>query len=145
MSREDLRREWPENTPGHVQRDSSAPGTDEFGPSPVTVMNLTPHTVTVLGGALPVVFEPEGLARVSDDSSPAGEVLGVPLVDVRFGDVVGLPAPDDGVVYLVARVVAVALPDRADLVFPFDEVRDAEGRILGVRALARPANRTDRL
>lgn len=61
---------------------------------------------------------------------------GVPVRAIRYGETVGLPEMVDGVLLVVARVVAQQVP-RADLVFPDQEVRDADGQIIGCRALAR--------
>jgi len=61
----------------------------------------------------------------------------LPLVLLSTGEVTDLPAPEDGVILIVSRVLAQALPSRTDLRFPHDAVRDEQGRITGVRALAR--------
>jgi hypothetical protein len=49
-----------------------------------------------------------------------------------------LPAPQPGVWLVVPRVVADACPGRRDLVFPYREVRDDTGRVIGCTALGRP-------
>lgn len=54
-----------------------------------------------------------------------------------FGKVENLPEPQEGVVYVVSALVAQAVPDREDVFIPDDTVRDEQGRIIGVRALAR--------
>lgn len=53
-----------------------------------------------------------------------------------------LPDPVPGTVHIVARVVAAQAPERDDLVWPDDLIRDDQGRVVGCRALgaaARPA------
>jgi hypothetical protein len=60
----------------------------------------------------------------------------VPWRTIDYGEPIGLPAPVRGIVLVVSRPVADMLR-RADLVFPDDEVRDAAGRIVACRALAR--------
>lgn len=99
--------------------------------------NLTPHAVRVLLGEAVREFPSEGAARVQDATCGSSVVDGVPVAEVRPGDVSGLPGPEPGVTLIVSRVTAQALPGRTDLVFPFDEVRDEAGTILGVRGLAR--------
>ena len=54
----------------------------------------------------------------------------------RSGRLAGLPAPEAGIRYVVSRVTALAARDRGDLVFPFDEIRDEQGRVTGARGLA---------
>lgn len=90
------------------------------------IINLTPHTITIIDDNGNVVgsYESAGLARV--DSLP-------------LGDVVGLPEPEDGTVYVVSVLVAERLPHRADLRVPGGQVRDGDGRIIGCRSLAEPS------
>ncbi|MFI9531140.1 hypothetical protein [Micromonospora rosaria] len=117
----------------------------DAGP-PVEVVNLTPHVVCLLGGELAVEVPPSG--------PPARVVLRPDIADgvVRVGPlvvplkrtaaspvVVGVPESRPGVLFIVARAVAEALPERNDLVYPHDTVRDAGGRVVGCRSLARPA------
>jgi hypothetical protein len=101
-------------------------------------VNLTPHAITVRPeGGMERVFASQGMARISDATGPAGSVGGLPVVGVAAGSVTGLPEPREGVVFLVARLVAAALPGRVDLLFPFGEIRDGAGRIVAVSALGR--------
>jgi hypothetical protein len=121
------------------------------------LVNLTEHDVAVeslvrsLGGddgaAVPstVVFTPDGqLARVTDEQARLGEgwlntpdgLLRLARLQRRPGRVSGLPPTQPGVRYLVSRVTALAVRDRDDLVFPFGELRDAQGRVTAVSGLA---------
>lgn len=99
------------------------------------IVNLTPHTVTVRCGGRDVEFESEGIARIEDAVEAAVDLNGTPVCLVGRGGVTGLPQPSDGQVFLVSRVLAAALPSRRDLVFPFREIRDLEGRIVAVESL----------
>ena len=120
------------------------------------LVNLTEHAVTIEslvgsprddGASVPsvVTFPPDGrLARVADKqawlsdgsmTTPAGP-LKVTQLRRRSGSVHGLPPAEPGVRYLVSRITALAVRDRADLVFPFGESRDAQGRVTGVSGLA---------
>jgi len=105
------------------------------------IINLTAHTVVVLSGPRELArFSPSGsVARVNEITAmglPLKTDVGeVPLTAVRYScEVSDLPEPQAGVLYLVSRVLAAAI-DRDDLVFPCDEVRDSEGRIVGCRSL----------
>lgn len=105
-------------------------------------INLTPHEIRLLpeaGGE--VVLPPSGeVARCAVERRVIGHALcdgvTVPLHRTVLGAVQGLPAPRDGVVYVVSALVAQAAR-RADVVSVDDAVRDAEGRVVGARALAR--------
>ena len=109
----------------------------------VTLVNLTPHPLRLVFDSgetheVPPANEP---ARVVDRRG-ARELVDtdagrVEVSDVASGgEVVGLPPASEGVLLVVSRVTASAVR-RADLVFPLDEVRDDEGRVVGCRALGR--------
>jgi len=61
----------------------------------------------------------------------------VPITSARFGEVEGLPEPQEGTIYIVSNLVAQAVPDREDVFFPDDLVRDEHGNIIGCRALGK--------
>jgi len=110
--------------------------------------NLTAHAVRLIVNGI-LIFEvaSEGvMARVVDTvgEGQALEVTGasapIPLRMLAPGaSVQGLPAPEVGVGLVVSRITAFACPARRDLYFPFDEVRDEGGRIIGCSALGRVA------
>lgn len=100
------------------------------------IVNLTPHTINVLGDN-PQNFPPSGtVARCAVTRQQVGTVDGVPLNRTVYGDVTGLPAPQPGTYYIVSALVAQAVPDRTDVLITDDAVRDDQGRIVGCRALA---------
>lgn len=115
----------------------------------MTVRNLTPHDLVIYNDAeeevrLPV--EIPGGVRVTEHTRRVGDVrVGeeswVPLVETTFAGAASLPAPVPGVTLIVSEIVARAHPARADLVCPDTgpegAVRDAAGRIIGVRRLRR--------
>ena len=53
--------------------------------------------------------------------------------------ITGLPDPQDGVWFIVSLVVLLSVIGRDDLVAPYDEVRNAEGTVIGCRGLQRVA------
>ena len=61
----------------------------------------------------------------------------VPITATKFGEVEGLPEPQDGIIYIVSNLVAQAVPDREDVFFPDDIVRDEHGNVIGCRALGK--------
>jgi hypothetical protein len=120
------------------------------------LVNLTEHAVAVdsLRVALPgdgdgspvpamATFAPDGrLARVADDRARLSDGwLNTPdgLLQMtrlrRSRRVTGLPRAEPGTRYLVSRITALAARGRADLVFPFGERRDEQGRVAGALGL----------
>lgn len=105
------------------------------------IINLTPHAVTLVttGGDEVVIQPEENPARIPTTTTPAGEINGIPLVVEQLGDANSvLPAPQPGVVYVVARPVAERATHRTDLVVPTN-VERVNGRPVRARALARVA------
>jgi hypothetical protein len=95
----------------------------------MNLMNLTPHAIRVRVNdnrdATPdpsdIVLEPAlAPARVSVQTVQVGDVNGIPVVSSQYGDIVNLPDPVDGVVYIVSMLVAqkAALDGRSDVVSP---------------------------
>lgn len=107
------------------------------------MINLTPHTISILDGANnPVLVLPSaGVARAASTRTCVGTVdadgISIPVNVTSFGDVVGLPDPQPGIGYVVSVLTAQAVKNRDDIFVTDDAVRDAEGRIIGCRALAR--------
>src|SRR5690606_6901341 len=121
-------------------------GTDDTTGDPMRIINLTPHAVTlVTTGGDEVVIQPEkNPARIPTTTTPAGEINGIPLVVEQLGDANSvLPAPQPGVVYVVARPVAERAGHRTDLVVP-PNVERVNGRPVRARALARVATEAPR-
>jgi hypothetical protein len=117
------------------------------------LVNLTEHDVVLVAragdgseaaGPSLARIAPDGrFARVDDGAARLRERLidtesgVVRLTGLRRSDrLVDLPAPRAGTRYVVSRVTALAARGRGDLVFPFDEIRDEDGRVIGARGLA---------
>lgn len=107
-----------------------------------TLLNLTPHPVDIVMGDRVVTVQPEPVtcrieivrqpqAPLQTENGPVDAFL------VTNGETVDLPPARPGVVLIVSRMVADANPDRADLVFPLDLIRDETGRIIGCGSLGR--------
>ncbi|SCL20467.1 hypothetical protein GA0074692_0875 [Micromonospora pallida] len=121
------------------------------------IVNLTPHPVRIFPSDTPDRIEPGSVTplRVITPSTQHQPVrlgqrvigpddldLGVPVERVAFGaaddGVPPLPPPVEGTYYLVSLVVGLAAYGRDDVLVCHDTVRDLDGSIIGVRALARP-------
>lgn len=108
----------------------------------MTLVNLTPHTINiVLGNGTFDVPASGTVARCSQSETVLGTVvvdgIEIPITGQSFGEVVDLPAPKDGVFYIVSRLVASACPSRSDLLIPGPMVRDDDGKVIGCRGLSR--------
>lgn len=100
--------------------------------------NCTPHSLNVLVGEEVIDLAPTGIVpRCSQSEVTAGEVAGIPVTRQVFGEVIDLPEPEEGVFFVVSRMVAAACPERRDLLIPGALVRDDEGRVVGCRGLSR--------
>lgn len=122
------------------------------------LINCTPHAIHIFPDdewqhqlwiegvkqpGAPLTIEPSGtVPRVEEvmEPDPLGDLIGIEARRVTYGRVADLPDEQGGVIYIVSRIIAQAVPDRRDLVFPVDFVRDEAGRILGSRALGRFAS-----
>ena len=122
---------------------------------PRLLVNLTPHDVVLdLGGGealripaagvVPRLLLSEGRQehlRVADPARPDDETAArdVPLAvgAAWLGIDPPLPDPRPGTVYVTSRVVAEHFPERTDLVWPDDLIRDADGQVVAARRLAK--------
>lgn len=110
-------------------------------------VNLTPHALNIraLNGAV-VVLPPsaDGPARVIYDRLPpeqvqiAGHEIAISVAGSPR-EIIGLPEPEPGVVYIVAKAVSDAVPARGDLMSPGRLLRDADGNVVGCDGLTRRA------
>ena len=103
--------------------------------------NLTPHSINVVAaaGAPTLTLPPCGIvARCRATATETERVDGVPVFKTVYGEVEGLPEPQDGVLYVVSALVREAVKNsRTDVVSPAEFVRDSEGKILGCRGFTR--------
>lgn len=110
--------------------------------------NLTPHALSVkaLDGAT-VVIPPDsrGAARVVYDRFPPeqatlnGHEIAISVAGSPR-EIIGLPEPEPGVVYIVAMAVAASAPaHRGDLMSPGKLIRDEDGTVIGCDGLTRRA------
>ena len=83
------------------------------------LINLTPHPITIQpSGAQPITLPVSGrIARLDSAQEIDTGFAGVPVVTTRFGQVIGLPGPEEGKVYIVSSLVAQHVR-RPDVVAP---------------------------
>ena len=106
------------------------------------IINLTPHTVSIVDedGTVKATFPSEGSARADQIETRVGELDGIELVSMKFGATENLPAPAEGVYYIVSVITANAAKEEGrstdDIVITADPVRDDSGRIIGCKRFA---------
>lgn len=117
------------------------------------LVNLTPHKITIIppvgwvqygNDDSDIVVEPSGMvARCAETRQVVSVVAqpqggwSIPVFRVEYGEVSGLPEPEDGVVYIVSMRLAQAVPHRQDVFFPGEAVRDTAGNIIGCIGLSK--------
>lgn len=95
------------------------------------IINLTPHTINEVETG--ETFPPSGsVARVEATYNQVGMLENIRLFKVEYGEIEGLPEPEDGIVYIVSGMVKAAT-DRVDVVAPGELVRDESGKPIGCR------------
>jgi hypothetical protein len=109
----------------------------------VEFVNLTPHEIVVYRDENAILkIPPSGrVARVMVKSEVIGEINGIPVRKTIYGDIQDLPDPQPNTVFIVSTVVLLALQAkgirRSDVLSPDTNpdsaVRDAQGKILGVK------------
>jgi len=106
----------------------------------IDIINLTPHTIKLNNGK---TFPPSGtIARVSakftNVTSPELLQDEIYVYKVEYGDIEGLPEPEENVLYIVSAMVLEAGKriGRNDLIAPAtghpEAVRNEQGQIISV-------------
>ena len=104
----------------------------------MTIVNLTPHAITLQVGDVATTFQPSGtVARVTQVTQPNGlTVAGGQVHTSTFGEVLDIPAPQDNTWYVVSGMVLSALNGtRADVIAPKTDntsIRNHKGQIVAV-------------
>jgi hypothetical protein len=126
------------------------------------IINATPHTITILNKEAGITQDAKKqflgtketivvlkeipasgiLPRVKMTNEPAGEIDGIPIESVIYGEIEGLPDYQEGVHYIVSSLVAAAAAKigRKDCLAPGALVRDKNNPslILGCLFLQKP-------
>lgn len=104
------------------------------------IINLTPHEVVFYGDDNNIVatVAPSGtIARLSQTVNVVEHINGIPVTEIVYGDVEGIPEEGNDAIYIVSSLVAQQCRQRRDVFIPANPVRDGEGRIVGCRSLGR--------
>lgn len=113
-----------------------------------TLVNLTPHDVNIIIEGVKRTIESTGVARIDQTDTDCWAINGIPVIVATDNGVIGLPEPQNGVVYIVSGMIVdhPSMQERNDIVAPatglaHKVVRDETGRIAGVTRLRANASR----
>lgn len=113
------------------------------------LINLTPHTVTIITKTKSVVVQPSeefDPPRVITEKGERSEIelsngVAIPVMEMCLTSHIDsdtpMPKPEKDTFYIVSRIVAGAAPDRDDLLIPGALVRDEKGNVTGCLGLSR--------
>lgn len=107
------------------------------------LINKTPHAIHIADESGSIIREippTPPACRVASKAVNRDPIDGVSIVDTVFGEIENLPAPEDGVWYIVSQIVIAASNGRPDLLRPDSgptAIRDADGKMVACRALTR--------
>lgn len=105
----------------------------------MNIINLMPHDVNIVpetGEPVLTIPASGNVARLTSETVEIGEVNGIPITKIRYGDIYGLPDESAGVCYIVSALVAQQCKHRNDIFIPNECVRDERGRIVGYKSLS---------
>ncbi len=102
------------------------------------IVNLTPHELNfVMGDGAEIKIPPSGMvARVEETSKNVGSVNGIPIIKKTFGQIEGLPEPQENTIYVVSLLTAQAVRDRSDVFVIGESIRNEKGQVVGAKSLA---------
>lgn len=112
------------------------------------LINVTPHRIDLIIEHHSIIIPPSGIiARCSVETAPQQPITSsfdgidfdVPFSKSSLGDIVGLPAPQEGVLYISSVVVAQKCKEigRNDVIVP-EVLRDQSGNIYGCKGFYQP-------
>ena len=102
------------------------------------IINMTTHDVTMLSNndnIVKVFPKNTEILRLTETTRPVEVIDGVLITHTEYSEPVNLPTETDDTYYIVSQMVKNNLKNRKDLLVPTDIKRNAEGVILGARAL----------
>lgn len=108
----------------------------------MSFVNLTPHEINLFDedGNEVVALAPTGdSVRIETERQKVGEADGVPIFEVEFGEVNGLPEPNGDDIFIVGGFVNShpEVSERDDVMSPGELIRDSDGNPVGAKGLVR--------
>lgn len=104
----------------------------------MNIINLTLHDINIVEKDDLRVIPPSGMVtRCETEKVLIGNVNGINIYKIKYGDVTGLPPMNKNTIYITSALVAQAVKDvRNDVFIPNDFIRDDKGVIKGCKSLA---------
>jgi hypothetical protein len=123
------------NNNNDVKKEEEIPQVVEIDGFKLT--NHTPHAVSMLDGDTNEVLYKIATSEVArvEEKRLSFPPIGGTVTHIEYGDVVGVPDPEEGVFRVVSRVTADKLREEGrtdDILFPGTAVRNEKGQIIGV-------------
>ncbi len=108
------------------------------------IVNLTPHRITIeYENGERVSVEPTlPSARIQQKNVIVGQIDGISVSKVEYGEVENLPDAEVGKIYIVSAIVSQQCPLRGDVFAPDTgptAIRNESGHIVAVRGLVSSA------
>jgi len=102
------------------------------------IVNCTAHILNIHreDGSILDIHPSGRCPRVTATTVAAVTVQGIAVMTTTYGEVVGLPDPIEGVLFVVSGMVRAASPERTDLASPGPLLRDADNQPCGCKGLA---------
>ena len=101
-------------------------------------VNLTQHDLTIVlenGDGLVIPASGE-VARVTFSTQQVDEVIGIPIFKTVYEpEVIGLPEPEDGTIFIVSSMAAQTAK-RRDVLAPTKLIRDDDGQVIAAGGFA---------
>lgn len=103
------------------------------------LINLTPHNINLYkDGKITKIIPSSGIATCETKSLLIDNIDGFDVYTTEFGEVSNLPAPKDGVYYIVSAIVANKVKGtRSDCLIVNDTVRNEKGQIIGCKSFGK--------
>lgn len=92
-------------------------------------INLTSHSITEVTSGVTIPASGR-VARVKQSTVQAREHSGIPIYASKFGEAIGIPEPQEGVIYIVSSLVLNGT-SRTDVVSPGNLQRNEHGQPIG--------------
>lgn len=94
-------------------------------------INLTAHTITEVTTQTTIPASGR-IARVKASTIKISNASGIPIYKSTFGEIEGLPEPQNGILYIVSALCLNAISSsRTDVVAPGNLQRDENGQPVG--------------
>ena len=100
------------------------------------LVNLTPHTLNIHSNDNVIDIAPSGeIARVTTSYNHTNTVAGINVYSCVYGNISGLPEPQENKIFVVSGVVKSAAINREDVMSPGELIRDENGKPIGCNGL----------